>query len=89
MFKMIFMGSRTSGKTKGAGSFLSVKLVDLNSVLRPEATVIVSRKFAEALSLGGERTSGYTLILLILILDFFQKTCILRVWNQRHFFQIL
>ena len=60
MFKMIFMGSRTSGKTKGAGSYLSVKLVDLNSVLRPEATVIVSRKFAEALSLGGERTSGYT-----------------------------
>ena len=54
------MGSRTSGKTKGAGSFLSVKLADLNALLRPEATVIVSRKFAEALSMEGERTSGYT-----------------------------
>ena len=54
------MGSRTSGKTKGAGSFLSVKLADLNELLRPEATVIVSRKFAEALSMSGDRTSGYT-----------------------------
>tara|TARA_Y100000593_G_scaffold83375_1_gene157047 strand:- start:2447 stop:2683 length:237 start_codon:yes stop_codon:yes gene_type:complete len=39
------------GKTKGAGSFVQVNLRELNRVLKEDATVIVSRRFAETLSL--------------------------------------
>ena len=34
-------------KTKGATSFLSVSLGDLNALLKPEAQVLVSRKFLQ------------------------------------------
>tara|TARA_R100001377_G_scaffold70428_1_gene45879 strand:- start:439 stop:669 length:231 start_codon:yes stop_codon:yes gene_type:complete len=39
------------GKTKGATSFVSVPLGVLNTVLRPEASVMVSRRYAETLGL--------------------------------------
>ena len=39
------------GKTKGAGSFVQVNLRELNRVLKEDATVIVSRRFAETLTL--------------------------------------
>ena len=39
------------GKTKGAGSFQQVNLRELNRVLKEDAVVIVSRRFAETLSL--------------------------------------
>ena len=39
------------GKTKGAGSFTQVNLRELNRVLKEDATVIVSRRFAETLNL--------------------------------------
>ena len=39
------------GKTKGATSFVSVPLGTLNAVLRPEASVMVSRRYAETLGL--------------------------------------
>ena len=39
------------GKTKGATSFVSVPLGTLNAVLRPEASVMVSRSYAETLGL--------------------------------------
>ena len=42
------------GKTKGATSFVSVPLGVLNSVLRPEATVMVSRRYAETLGLESD-----------------------------------
>jgi len=43
------------GKTKGATSFVSVPLGDLNAVLRPEAVVLVSRRYAETLGLSGRQ----------------------------------
>ena len=42
------------GKTKGATSFVSVPLGVLNSVLRPEASVMVSRRYAETLGLESD-----------------------------------
>lgn len=42
-----------SGKTKGATSFVTVRLADLNGILRENAEVVISRKFAETLSLKG------------------------------------
>jgi hypothetical protein len=51
---------RKQGKTKGATSFLSVSLADLNEILKPEALVLVSRKFAETLGLHGERVTTST-----------------------------
>jgi len=39
------------GKTKGAGSFVQVNLRELNRVLKEDAIVVVSRRFAEALVL--------------------------------------
>ena len=39
------------GKTKGAGSFVKVDLRELNRVLKEDATVVISRRFAEALDL--------------------------------------
>ena len=42
-----------SGRTKGAGSFITVTLNELNKHLRPEATVIISRRFANNIGLQG------------------------------------
>ena len=42
------------GKTKGAGSFVQVNLRELNRVLKEDAIVVVSRRFAEALVLDTE-----------------------------------
>jgi hypothetical protein len=42
------------GKTKGAGSFLQVSLRELNRVLREDAVVVVSRRYAETLNLNVE-----------------------------------
>ena len=42
---------RGRGKTKGATSFVTISLATLNEVLRPTASVMVSRKFVEALGL--------------------------------------
>ena len=46
------------GKTKGATSFIVVSLDQLNNVLKPNANVMVSRKFAEALGLEGTQTTS-------------------------------
>ena len=46
------------GKKKGATSFVSVPLGTLNHILRPEANVLVSRRFAETLGIEGERVVG-------------------------------
>ena len=43
-----------SGRTKGAVSFVRVTLKDLNRVLRENASVLVSRKYAEQLELNSE-----------------------------------
>ena len=45
------------GKTKGAGSFVQVNLRELNRVLKEDASVIISRRFAETLSL---QTDNFT-----------------------------
>lgn len=42
------------GKTKGAGSFLQVNLRELNRVLKEDAMVVISRRYAEALELKTE-----------------------------------
>tara|TARA_Y100000310_G_scaffold333854_1_gene412270 strand:+ start:1030 stop:1266 length:237 start_codon:yes stop_codon:yes gene_type:complete len=42
------------GKTKGAGSFVQVNLRELNRVLKEDAIIVVSRRFAEALVLDTE-----------------------------------
>ena len=42
------------GKTKGAGSFVQVNLRELNRVLKEDAIIVVSRRFAEALVLETE-----------------------------------
>ena len=43
------------GKKKGATSFVSVSLETLNTILRPEANVLVSRRFAETLGIEGDK----------------------------------
>ena len=48
------------GKTKGAGSFVQVNLRELNRVLKEDATIIVSRRFAETLSLDTENFAATT-----------------------------
>ena len=42
------------GKTKGAGSFVKVKWGPLQRVLKDDAIIVVSRRFAEQLSLETE-----------------------------------
>ena len=42
------------GKTKGAGSFVQVNLRELNRILKEDAIIVVSRRFAEALVLDTE-----------------------------------
>ena len=46
------MKRKGSGRTKGAGSFVAVQWGDLEKVLKPDATVIVSRRYAEQLQLN-------------------------------------
>ena len=41
-------------KTKGATSFVAAPLGTLNAVLRPEASVMVSRRYAETLGLESD-----------------------------------
>ena len=48
------------GKTKGAGSFVQVNLRELNRVLKEDATIIVSRRFAETLSVQTENFAATT-----------------------------
>lgn len=48
------------GKTKGAGSFVQVDLRELNRVLKEDATIIVSRRFAETLSLQTDSFAATT-----------------------------
>ena len=48
------------GKTKGAGSFAQVDLRDLNRVLKEDASVIISRRFAETLSLNTDSFTATT-----------------------------
>jgi ABC-type metal ion transport system substrate-binding protein len=43
-----------SGRTKGAGSFVKVSLQELNRLLRPEAVVIINRRYAELIGLANE-----------------------------------
>ena len=49
-----------SGRTKGATSFVTVSLDQLNDTLRPQATVIVSRRFAENVGISGKPFSATT-----------------------------
>ena len=48
------------GKTKGAGSFLQVNLRELNRVLKEDAVVVISRRYAETLSLEVESFQATT-----------------------------
>jgi hypothetical protein len=48
------------GKTKGAGSFLQVNLRELNRVLKEDAVVVVSRRYAETLNLEVEQFRATT-----------------------------
>jgi len=48
------------GKTKGAGSFLQVSLRELNRVLREDAVVVISRRYAETLNLKVEKFEATT-----------------------------
>jgi hypothetical protein len=48
------------GKTKGAGSFLQVNLRELNRVLKEDAVVVVSRRYAETLNLEVEQFQATT-----------------------------
>ena len=48
------------GKTKGAGSFLQVNLRELNRVLKEDAIVVVSRRYAETLNLEVEQFEATT-----------------------------
>jgi hypothetical protein len=48
------------GKTKGAGSFLQVNLRELNRVLKEDAVVVISRRYAETLNLEVEQFQAST-----------------------------
>ena len=48
------------GKTKGAGSFVQVNLRELNRVLKEDASVVISRRFAETLSLNTDTFTATT-----------------------------
>ena len=48
------------GKTKGAGSFLQVNMRELNRVLKEDAIVVVSRRYAETLNLDVENFKATT-----------------------------
>lgn len=46
------MKRKGSGRTKGATGNVEVQLAELNRVLRPEAVVVVNRRYAEMLQLN-------------------------------------
>ncbi len=48
------MRKKGSGRTKGATSFVKVHLGELNRILREDAIVIVSRRYAEQLELSSD-----------------------------------
>ena len=54
------MRKKGSGRTKGATSFVKVNLGELNRVLREDAIVIVSRRYAEQLELAREAFDAST-----------------------------
>ena len=54
------MKRKGSGRTKGAGSFVAVNLDELNRVLKPEAIVIVSRRYSEQLQLAAKSFKATT-----------------------------
>ena len=45
-----------SGRKKGSFCFMSVTLGELNRVLKPEASIMISKKFAESIGLDGVET---------------------------------
>ena len=47
-----------SGRKKGAVSFVKIPLKELNNLLREDMQVVVSRRFAEDLGLGGTAVEG-------------------------------
>ena len=47
-----------SGRKKGAVSFVKIPLKELNALLRDTMDVVVSRRFAEQLGLGGIPVEG-------------------------------
>ncbi len=47
-------GTSKSGKTKGSTSFVRISLAELNRCLKPEASVIVNRRYVEALNMEAE-----------------------------------
>ena len=49
-----------SGRTKGAVSFLAINLRELNRVLKEDAVVVVSRRYAEQLQLDGTPMAANT-----------------------------
>jgi hypothetical protein len=49
-----------SGRTKGAVSFLVVNLGELNRILKDDANVVVSRRYAEQLGISGTPMMGNT-----------------------------
>ena len=51
---LVMAGTSKSGKTKGAGSFVRISLAELNRCLKPEASVIVNRRYVEALDMEAE-----------------------------------
>ena len=57
---IVYMKRKGSGRTKGATSFVKVNLGELNRVLKEDATVIVSRRYAEQLELASEAFSAPT-----------------------------
>ena len=54
------MKRKGSGRTKGAGSSVVASLAELNRVLKEEAQVIVSRRYAEQLQLNCNKFEATT-----------------------------
>jgi hypothetical protein len=54
------MRRKGSGRTKGAGSFVATTLEELNRVLKPDAIVVVSRRYAEQLQLNCNKFQATT-----------------------------
>jgi len=49
-----------SGRTKGAVSFVEVTLGELNRILKQDAVIMVSRKYAEAINLDSKAVDATT-----------------------------
>jgi len=47
-----------SGRKKGSVSFSQVSLEQLNDMLGPKATVLISRKWAEAVGIAGQMVTA-------------------------------